>query len=247
VKILSGTSTAAQISAGPLYFYHRPTPPISEHSSRSPQEEFARFDRAQKRAVLDLAALYDRTFTQVGKEAASIFAIHAMLLEDEDFVGGIHSILLTEGTTAEWAVAHIGRELADTFSMLDDPYMQARAMDIRDISRRVIAPLITLSPRISLPRPSILVADYLLPSELMSLDRSTLAVISQHDSLNSHASILLRAYGVPAMIGTELDESWDGHTALMDGYAGQLYLDPEQGLLDDLRQRYQGGSSSAAQ
>lgn len=246
MKILSGTSTSAQISAGPLYFYHRPTPPIPKQSSRTPQEELSRFSRAQKRAVLDLAALYDQAFVQVGKEAASIFAIHAMLLEDPDFLDCIRTQIQKRDVTAEWAVAQVGRELADTFSGLSDPYMKARAMDIRDIARRVIAPLMHIPDRIVLARPSILVSDQLLPGEVMALNRSVLAVVSQKGSLDSHSSILLRAYRVPSIIGIEMDPAWDGHPALIDGHAGRLYLDPEQGVLDDLRRTYQAGTASSA-
>lgn len=245
MEIISGNTITEQITAGPLSFYHRPTPPIPERSQRTAQEELDRFSRAQKRAVLDLAALYDQAFLQVGKEAASIFAIHAMLLEDEDFVAGIHARILNTGATAEWAVACVGRELARTFADLDDPYMQARAVDIQDISRRLMRPLMNVHSRLSSAQPSILVSNYFLPSEIMELSRRTLAVISQKGSLDSHTAILLRTYHIPAMIGTDLEETWDGHPALMDGYAGRLYLDPERSLLEELRQRYQTGVASA--
>ena len=120
---LTGRSIAEQIAIGHLRFYRREPPVLDPCSQRSPQEELERFHQGQRQSVLQLAALYDRAFAEVGEETASIFAIHAMLLEDEDFVRTITDMIQREGATAEYAVKAAGDALAAAFGAMDSPYI----------------------------------------------------------------------------------------------------------------------------
>ncbi|MCF2595337.1 phosphoenolpyruvate-utilizing N-terminal domain-containing protein [Pseudoflavonifractor phocaeensis] len=245
--IAEGKSILDQVAYGRLRFLrHRPQD-IAEFSQRTREEESARFHKAQRRAVLELAAFYDQAAHQVGIEIASIFAVHAMLLEDRDFVDTIQTMIREKGTTAEFAVRAAGEGFASTFAKMDSPYMQARAADIRDIARRVVRLLLGARPQEPLREgPAILVADEFLPSEVMGLNhRRLLGLISREGSVDSHTALLLRAYRVPAMAEVDLDPCWDGHLALLDGFDHRVYLDPEQELLESLRIRYQAGGKPA--
>ena len=164
-----------------------------------------------------------------------------MLLKDGDFTGTVHTLIRDEGVTAEYAVQRAGSYFAAVFSAMDSPYMQARATDFRDISRRVIRALMGGWPAPSLREPAILVADEFLPSEVLAFKHKLLGLIARKESLDSHTSMLLRAYHIPAMVDMDLDEAWEGHPALMDGHQGRVYLDPEQALMEALRERYQAG------
>ncbi|MEM5780189.1 MAG: phosphoenolpyruvate-utilizing N-terminal domain-containing protein [Lawsonibacter sp.] len=243
MEMAIGKSILDQIVFGRLRFFHRLIPEVAEFSQLRWQEEEERFRKAQRRAVLQLAALYDQTSSQVGEGMAAIFAIHAMLLEDEDFVESIQTLIRERGTTAEYAVRVVGRGFGAAFAAMDSPYMRARAADIRDISRRVMALLLKNRPQDPLREgPAILVSDEFLPSEVLDLDhRRLLGLIARRGSVDSHTSMLLRAYGIPAMAEVELDQEWDGHLALLDGFDHRLYLDPDRELLETLRVRYQAG------
>ena len=150
---LAGRSIAEQIAIGQLHFYRREPPVLAPRSQRGPQEELERFQQGQRQAVLQLAALYDRAFAEVGEETASIFAIHAMLLEDEDLVRTITDMIQREGATAEYAVKAAGDALAAAFGAMDSPYMRARSVDMRDISRRMLRALLGRRPKAPLTRP----------------------------------------------------------------------------------------------
>ena len=242
---INGTALRQQLAYGYLRFYRRPKLELTEYSSRTPEEEWVRFQNVQRRAVLQLAAYYDRAARQVGREMAEVFAIHAMLLEDEDLVETTRSRVWDEGNTAEFAVQTVGQRFGAAFSAMDDPYMRARSGDIRDIARRVIRMLIEQKWEDPLvDGPAILVANTLLPSEVMELDcKRLLGIVARRGTVDSHAALLLHAYGIPAMVDVELDEEWDGHLALMDGFDQCLYVDPEQDLLEELRARYQAGAA----
>lgn len=241
--VTEGKSILDQVSYGRLRFVHRHLPELAEHSSRTWEEESERFRIAQSRAVLELAAFYDQASRQVGPEIASVFAVHAMLLEDRDFADAVLAMIRDLEATAEFAVQVTGERLAATFAAMDSLYMQARAADIRDISRRVVRLLLAWHPSDPLRGgPAILVSDEFLPSEVMDLDtRKLLGLVSRKGSVDSHTAMLLRAYRIPAMAEVDLDPCWDGHRALLDGFDHRLYLDPDGGLLDTLRLKYQEG------
>lgn len=243
MEMAMGKSVVDQIAVGRLRFLHRPRHEVVQFSQLSWEEETQRFLDAQRRAVLQLASLYDRASRQVGAGIAAIFAIHAMLLEDEDFVASIQRTIRSNGATAPYAVKLVGGRFADAFSAMDSPYMRARAVDIRDITRRVLSLLLNVPPQSPLREgPAILVAEEFLPSEVMDLDhRRLLGLISRQGSVDSHTAILLRAYHIPAMAQVELDRAWDGHLALLDGFAHRLYLDPDRDTMEGLRLRYQEG------
>lgn len=245
MQTAAGKSILNRLAAGKLCFYHR-APLHPEVCSRYGwQREETRFLQAQHSAVLELAALYDRAARQVGEGMASVFAIHAMLLEDEDFVNSVLLILREKGATAEYAVQVAGESFAAAFCAMDSPYMQARAVDIRDITRRVMGLLMERYTQDPLrDGPAILAADEFLPSEVMELDQTRLmGLVSLQGSVDSHTAMLLRAYGIPALAEVELDPRWDGHMALLDGVNHRLYLDPDRELVEQLYQHYYGSGT----
>ena len=138
MKILTGKSILDQVAYGPLRVYRRQPFQLEVLSQLSTETEVNRFQTAQHRAVLQLADLYDQAAVMVGPQAASIFAIHAMLLEDTSFVDSILSIIRTQYTTAEYAVQVAGTSYSAAFAAMDNPYMAARGADLRDISNRLI-------------------------------------------------------------------------------------------------------------
>lgn len=245
--VTEGRSILDQIAYGRLRFFQRRLPEIAEYSQLTWQEEAERFRQARRRAELELERCYERAERQVGRDIADIFAVHAMLMEDQDFEESVIEMIRERGATAEFAVLCTGDEVAAAFAGMDSAYMQARAADLRDISRRMVRGLLRWRPRNPLREgPAILVADEFLPSEVMELDtRKLLGLIALKGSVDSHTSLILQAYRIPAMAEVELSPCWDGHLALLDGAGQRLYMDPDGALLDSLRLRYQEGGKPA--
>lgn len=233
MQTAGGKSILNQIVAGRLRFCQLAPARPKPGPALPPGDEEDRFFQAQRLSVLELAALYDRMSRQVGEGTASIFAIHAMLLEDEDFVRAVRGIIRREETSAEYAVWKTGTRLAATFSAMDNLYMRARAGDIRDITHRVVWRL--RGERREDPLrdgPAILVSDEFLPSEVAELDRERLlGVVTRQGSVDSHTALLLRACQIPAMAQVALDARWDGHMAVLDGINHRLCLDPDEETL----------------
>ena len=239
MQVATGKSILNGIAIGPLRIYKKAETQTSQLSSLTPEEEFARFDAARVKAQEQLAGLYDKALDEVGEDNAAIFEIHQMMLEDEDYLDAVKGIIETQNATAEYAVTTTGENFSATFAAMEDEYMRARAADVKDISRRVVNVLTGQEDADMLAgQPAILVADDLTPSETVQLDKSKLlGFITRHGSSNSHTAILARTMNIPALIGVDFDDSWNGRTAVLDGYNHCVYIDPAQELLTAMEEK----------
>lgn len=246
MQVATGKSILGGVAIGPLRVYRKEETQTAAASALTAEEELARFDAAREKAKEQLRALYDKALEEVGEENAAIFEIHEMMLEDDDYIDAVRSIVENQAATAEYAVATTGDNFAAAFADMEDAYMKARATDVRDVSGRVVNILSGAEEQDALgDEPAILVADDLTPSETVQMDKSKLlGFITRYGSANSHTAILARTMNIPALIGVDYDESWDGKLAVLDGYNHCVYVDPAPELLgamedkrkDDLKQ-----------
>ncbi|MCI8913313.1 MAG: phosphoenolpyruvate--protein phosphotransferase [Lawsonibacter sp.] len=239
MKVATGKSILNGIAIGPLRIYKKAKTQTSQTSSLTPAQEWARFEEASEKAKEQLAELYEKALEEVGEDNAAIFEIHQMMLEDDDYLEAIKGIIDTQGATAEYATETTGENFSAAFAAMDDEYMRARATDVKDISRRVVNVLTGQDEGDALSgQPAILVADDLTPSETVQLDKSKLlGFITRYGSSNSHTAILARTMNIPALIGVDFDDSWDGKPAVLDGYNHCVYIDPAQELLTAMEEK----------
>ena len=239
MQVATGKSILNGIAIGPLHIYHKTESTTSVSSTLSPAEEWQRFENACEKAKEQLAGLYEKALEEVGEENAAIFEIHQMMLEDEDYLDAVKGIIETQGATAEYAAYTTGDNFSAVFAAMDDAYMKARATDVKDVSRRVVNILTGKTDGNLLgDKPVILVADDLTPSETVQMDKSKLlGFITRHGSANSHTAILARTMNIPALIGVDFDESWDGRMAVLDGYNHCVYIDPAAELLSTMENK----------
>ncbi len=239
MQVATGKSILNGIAIGPLRIYKKEEVQTAQTSNRTPDQEWERFESACAKAKEQLAGLYDKALDEVGEDNAAIFEIHQMMLEDEDYLDAVKSIIDTQGATAEYATETTGENFSAAFAAMEDAYMQARATDVKDISRRVVNILTGQSDAaMQDDQPAILVADDLTPSETVQLDKSKLlGFITRYGSSNSHTAILARTMNIPALIGVDFDESWDGQLAVLDGYNHCVYIDPAAELLSAMEEK----------
>ena len=239
MQVSTGKSILNGIAIGPLRIYKKTETQTKHTSSLSPEEEWARFEEAKEQAKEQLAGLYDKALDEVGEDNAAIFEIHQMMLDDDDYLEAIKGIIDTQGATAEYATETTGENFSAAFAAMEDEYMRARATDVKDISRRVVN-ILTGQGDAAMQddKPAILVADDLTPSETVQLDKSKLlGFITRYGSSNSHTAILARTMNIPALIGVEYDDSWDGKLAVLDGYNHCVYVDPAPELLTTMEEK----------
>lgn len=208
---------------------------------KSAEAETERFEAARAKAKEQLEELYAKAVSEVGETNAAIFEIHKMMLDDDDYIEAVHSIISDQTVNAEYAAAHAADNFAEMFSAMDNAYMKERAADVKDISERIIAILTNSDGRISTGgEPRIIIADDLAPSETVQLDKSlVLAFVTVHGSTNSHTAILARTMNIPAIIGVNLDicDELEGKTAVVDGFNGIVYIEPSEECMCEAQTR----------
>ncbi len=204
-------------------------------------QELVRFEDAKEKSVVSLGVLYEKAVQEVGETNAAIFEVHQMMLDDDDYLDSIRNIIETQTVNAEYAVATTGDNFATMFAAMDDEYMQARAADIRDISERLIQALSGVGEsKEVIDEQSIIVADDLVPSETIQLDKEkVLAFVTRQGTTNSHTAILARTMNIPALVCTPVPESVHEKMAIVDGGEGVFIIEPTEEVLEQYRAKKQ--------
>lgn len=237
MQVATGKSILNGIAIGKVKIYKAPSYEINEAEIADTAAELAKFESALEKAIDGQNALYDKALEAAGEESAEIFEVHAMMLEDDDLQDAVKEIITGQNKTAEYAVNVAFNNQAEVFAQMDDPYMKARSADVIDIKQAVLDVLFGVDPAsMQGTEPTILVAEDLAPSETVKLDKSLLlGMITREGSSNSHTAILARSMNLPTIIQCkEIDDSWDGKTAIIDGYNSCVYVEPTDDLLASL-------------
>lgn len=235
-----GKSVLKGVAVGRVFWYQKQDYHVEKRTIPDIDGEIARFQDALKAAREQLTALYEEALASVGEDHAAIFDIHRMMLEDDDYLEAIDTAI-REGCNAEYAVEAAQNQFAQLFASMDDDYMKARAVDIKDISQRIIRLLLGIrEDGIPTDEPVILVADDLTPSETVKMDKNKiLAFVTVRGSSNSHTAILARSMNLPALVNTKMTpaEEWNGKVGVVDGFSGTFLLEPDQDILDEMIRR----------
>ena len=239
--IYQGKSVFGGIAIGKIKIWKKEPVTVKRTHIKDCDAEYLRFTEAKAKAITQLKKLQKKALEEVGKDNAAIFDIHILMLEDEDYLDAIKSMIFTQSLNAEYAVMLAAENFSKMFSSMNDAYMQARATDVKDISERVISILGDISQgKISGDEPVILVADELTPSQTVQFDKSRiLAFVTSKGSLNSHTAILARTMNIPAIIGVDIYENnyADGKMGIVDGYTGNVYIEPEEEFLSQMKKK----------
>lgn len=227
------------VAIGELFVFQKKENQVVRRKIEDKKAELARFVHAKQEAVKQLHALYEKALKEVGEVNAQIFDVHAMMLEDGDFNDSIRNLIENQGVNAEYAVAQTGDNFAKMFADVEDEYFKARSADIKDISERVITILNgNDTASVLAAKPVIIAAEDLVPSETVQMDKSKLlGFVTHFGSANSHTAILARTMGIPALIHVDIDESWNGKLAILDGYEGKLIIDPDEATLAEYEKK----------
>ena len=241
MQCFQGKSVYKGIAMGPIVVLKKNDYQVKRTRIEDPEAEVKRVDTALEKSKEQLQKLYDKAVREVGEASAAIFEVHQMMLEDDDYLEAIQNTIRTEQVNAEYAVATTGDNFAAMFASMDDDYMKARSVDIKDISERLVRNLSGQEDTdLSSIEPSVIVADDLSPSETVQMDKDKiLAFVTVHGSTNSHTAILARMMNIPALIGVpmELEELKTGMTAVVDGFAGTVTFDPDEDTKTETEQK----------
>jgi phosphocarrier protein FPr len=233
---VSGSPASAGYAVGPVHAHLASLPEVKRREVADPAAEVRKLDQAIATALADITALERETERTAGKANAAIFKVHGLILGDKDMRDKAAARIADANVNAAFAWRQVMDMTAAAYGGLDDDYMRARAADVMDCGRRVLRILTgEAAQAIRLVRKSIIVARDLSPSDVAGLDpEMVLGIVTETGGATSHAAILSRAMGIPAVIGVGecLQHVSDGQIIALDGVAGTVWTTPEQSVLD---------------
>ena len=226
------------IAIGPAAVFRDSRACVS-HSSGNPEIEKAKFRAALEKARKQLAALYEKSRSELGEDPAAMVEVQLLLLEDPELSEAV-TAAIEGGSAAAAAVEEAGNALAQVFESMEDTYMQARGADIRDLCGR-LRDILCGEGRFSLPEgPFLVAAEDLAPSQTVSLPRDRLlGFVTRQGSPLSHTAILARTWNLPALVQADIaPEGLENCRVLaVDGFSGTWYADPDEATLAMLTEK----------
>lgn len=236
--MLFGIPASPGIAHGPVFrFLHQAVEVLSYQVEASAQEEeISRFMNALEQTKDQVRQIRDDVAKNLGEKEAGIFDAHMLVLEDKALIDDVCKEVKESGDNVEQCAYRVTEKYQSFFEQLEDQYLRERASDLRDISSRLLRNLAgaTSSGTAFLEQPKILVSEDLTPSDTASLDRSKiLGIATNSGGQTSHAVIMARASGVPAVVGLRrlTEDLEDGDEILIDGFEGVVIINPSETTL----------------
>jgi len=199
-------------------------------------DEIARFETALIQTRVQILEMQQQIAEAIGAKDAGIFDAHLLVVEDQTLIDEVLRKLEADRCNVEFVFQEVASRYVESLSKIDDPYLRERALDIQDVTRRVIRNLQGKSARpfLSVDKPHLLVAHNLTPSDTATMNREQVRGLALDlGSRTSHTAIMARSLGIPAVVGlhdaTEILET--GAPALIDGYTGLLIVHPSEKTL----------------
>jgi phosphoenolpyruvate-protein phosphotransferase len=236
MKVLRGIPAAPGLASGRVLII-RAAPPVDLQEQREADSpvEIARLEEAIARAGAFLARLQQSATSPL----VDILAAQREMLDDPELKEKACA-LISSGSSAAAAITRVAASYADQLARLPDPYLAARADDVREAGQRIVAELRGSTSTISLDQPAILVAHDLSPAELVGLNpQCLLAIVTETGSATGHLAIVAQGLDIPAVVGVTnaLDEARDAGLLIVNGEEGSVTLDPTPEQQAEVEQR----------
>jgi len=244
---LSGTPASPGVSIGPAFLLNVEEIRVKKKTLRTTEEievEIDRFKEALDKTRMELEQISDRISDVI--EGKQLIEVHILLLNDPSLISDVENRIQNEMVSAEYAVSQVLYDVLERFNAMKDPYLRSRAVDVRDVGRRVIANLLGTEKEAltSIRNPVILVSSDLDPSMTAGLTRKQLlGIVTDLGGSTSHTAILARSMGIPAVVALNdvAEYAVPGQTIIIDGIHGNVILDPDDEELQyysELKKRY---------
>lgn len=242
MKDYKGEGIVEGIAIGKIFLYQRPAVGEFEQHVQDTAAELARLRRALQQAVEEMTLRCEKAQALYENDQAAIFEAQKLMLEDQEFIGRIEESILHDKRTAVYAVLQTSEFYADVFLGMEDELMRSKSADIRDVSSLLVRCLSQGQTDHKLLSPGIVVADNLLPGDLLEMGRENLlGLVVRHGSASSHLAVLATGMSLPLIVCPDLDiePTLEGKTLAMDGGEGLIFIEPDSSTQTLLKEKAQ--------
>lgn len=234
---LKGIAASTGIAIGKAFLLVEPDLTIIKKAITSIEEEITRFHSALREVKSEIQKIRDCTTDGIGEEHGAIFDAHLLILSDPELLGTIENKVKVDNVNVEFALQETSDALIEMFEQLDNEYMQERATDIRDVTKRLLAKLLKLEiPNIAMiDEEVIIVAKDLAPSDTAQLNREyAKGFTTDMGGRTSHSAIMARSLEIPSVVGTSKATSFikNGDLLIIDGDNGEVFINPSKEKID---------------
>ena len=250
---LQGIAASDGIAIAKVYTLTEPDLTVTKVTVEDSEKEVSRLDDALAASKKDVELIKETALKNLGEEEAQVFDAHLMVLSDPELIGQVKDNITSNKVNAESALKEVTDMFISIFAgMEDNPYMQERAADIRDVSKRVLAHLLG----VKIPSPAtikdevIIVAADLTPSDTAQLNRQYVkAFVTDIGGRTSHSAIMARSLEIPAIVGTKEVTSIakDGDIIIVDGLSGEVFLNPSEEVVAEYRAKAEAFAAQQAE
>ena len=250
---LQGIAASDGIAIAKVYTLTEPDLTVTKVTVEDSEKEVSRLDDALAASIKDVELIKETALKNLGEEEAQVFDAHLMVLSDPELIGQVKDSITSNKVNAEAALKEVTDMFISIFAgMEDNPYMQERAADIRDVSKRILAHLLG----VKIPSPAtikdevIIVAADLTPSDTAQLNRQYVkAFVTDIGGRTSHSAIMARSLEIPAIVGTKEVTSIakDGDIIIVDGLSGEVFLNPSEEVVAEYRAKAEAFAAQQAE
>ena len=250
---LQGIAASDGIAIAKVYTLTEPDLSFTKISVENTDKEISRLEEALAVSTKEIELIKETALKNLGEEEAQVFEAHLMVLSDPELVGQVKDAITSQKVNAEHALKEVSDMFISIFTgMEDNPYMQERAADIRDVSKRILANLLG----VKIPSPAtikdevVVVAGDLTPSDTAQLNRQYVkAFVTDIGGRTSHSAIMARSLEIPAIVGTKEITSLakDGDLIIIDGLSGDVFLNPSEDVVAEYRAKAEAFAAQQAE
>ena len=250
---LQGIAASDGIAIAKVYTLTEPDLSFTKISVEDTDNEISRLEKALEVSTKEIELIKETALKNLGEEEAQVFEAHLMVLSDPELVCQVKDAITSQKVNAEHALKEVSDMFISIFAgMEDNPYMQERAADIRDVSKRILANLLG----VKIPSPAtikdevVVVAGDLTPSDTAQLNRKYVkAFVTDIGGRTSHSAIMARSLEIPAIVGTKEITSLakDGDLIIIDGLSGDVFLNPSEDVVAEYRAKAEAFAAQQAE
>ena len=250
---LQGIAASDGIAIAKVYTLTEPDLSFTKISVEDTDNEISRLEKALEVSTKEIELIKETALKNLGEEEAQVFEAHLMVLSDPELVGQVKDAITSQKVNAEHALKEVSDMFISIFAgMEDNPYMQERAADIRDVSKRILANLLG----VKIPSPAtikdevVVVAGDLTPSDTAQLNRQYVkAFVTDIGGRTSHSAIMARSLEIPAIVGTKEITllAKDGDLIIIDGLSGDVFLNPSEDVVAEYRAKAEAFAAQQAE
>lgn len=241
-KLIQGIAASGGIAFGKAYVIKEQPITFDTYSKKNPSEELAQLERALAKAEDELQHIRHTVGEEQGVENAAIFDAQLLVLDDPELLQSIEDKVTNEQRTVESALDESANYYITLFEQMDDAYMQERAADIKDITRRILLHLLGIKmPKIrDITEDTIIISEDITPSQTAQMDLNVIkGFVTNLGGETSHTAIMARTLEVPAIVGTQnaTEQIQQGDIIIVDGDSGDIHLNPSTKLKEKMIQK----------